>query len=120
MKIHDVDQMRARFRDLDQRANESLGTFNSTSLGLGRYVPGSSPWERHNNGDELLYVVDGEVEIEVLEGDGSFRKTLRQGTLFVVPRGRWHQLTAHAPVNIMYSSPSGDGAERTRERPASA
>ena len=88
------------------------------SLGIGRYVPGSSPWERHNNGDELLYVVDGEVDIEVLGGDEPFKATLRQGALFVVPRGRWHQLTAQAAVNIMFSSPNEDGAERTRERPA--
>jgi hypothetical protein len=38
----------------------------------------------------------------------------------VVPRGKWHQLTAHAPVNILFSSPSEDGAERVRERPPSA
>lgn len=120
MKSYDVDQLRANFRDLDRRANENLGTLNSTSLGIGRYVPGSSPWERHNNGDELLYVVDGEVEIEVLGGSEPFKVTLRQGTLFVVPRGKWHQLTAHAPVNIMFASPTEDGAERMRERPTSA
>jgi mannose-6-phosphate isomerase-like protein (cupin superfamily) len=119
MKSYDVDQMRAAFRELDRRAYESLGTFDSTSLGIGRYVPGSSPWERHNNGDELLYIVDGEVDIEVLGGDEPFKATLRQGALFVVPRGRWHQLTAHAMVNIVFSSPSEDGAERVRERPSS-
>jgi hypothetical protein len=56
----------------------------------------------------------------VLGGREPFKVTLRQETLFVVPRGKWHQLTAHAPVNIMFASPSEDGAERTRERPASA
>jgi quercetin dioxygenase-like cupin family protein len=30
---------------------------------MGRYVAGSSPWERHNNGDELLLVTDGEVQM---------------------------------------------------------
>jgi ethanolamine utilization protein EutQ (cupin superfamily) len=34
-------------------------------IGLGRYS-GRSPWERHLNGDELLYVLDGEVEITLL------------------------------------------------------
>ena len=120
MKVHDVGQLRAKLRDLDRRANESLGHFNSTSLGIGRFIPGSSPWERHDNGEELLYVVDGEVEIEVLESEGSFKATLREGALFVVPRGRWHQLTARAPVNILFSSPGEEGAQRTRERPASA
>jgi mannose-6-phosphate isomerase-like protein (cupin superfamily) len=118
MRVYDVGRIRAKFRDLEGRANEALGTLNAASLGIGRYIPGSSPWERHHDGDELLYVVDGEVDVEVLEGHGSFKATLTEGTLFVVPRGRWHQLTARAPVNIMFSSPSAD-AERTRERPVS-
>jgi quercetin dioxygenase-like cupin family protein len=120
MTIHDVNEARARFAALDKRANESLGTFNSMALGIGRYVAGSSPWERHSNGDELLYVLDGEVEIEVIEGQESFKGTLRPGSLFVVPRGRWHQLTARAPVNIMFSSPGEEGAERTRDRPTTS
>jgi mannose-6-phosphate isomerase-like protein (cupin superfamily) len=117
MKAYDVAAVRAKFEVLSGRANESLGMFDSSSLGIGRYLPGSSPWERHNNGDELLYVVDGEVVIEVLDSVEPFLATLRAGTLFVVPRGKWHQLTAHAPANILYSSPGEDGVERVRDRP---
>ena len=36
------------------RANRSLGNHNEDNVGLGRYS-GQSPWERHTNGDELLY-----------------------------------------------------------------
>ena len=120
MTSFDTNAIRHRLAALAGRGNESLGRFDAATLGIGRYVPGSSPWERHRNGDELLLVVDGEVDVEVLDGDRSETTRLSEGALFVVPRGRWHQLTAHQPVNILYASPSEDGAERTRERPSAA
>ncbi len=118
MRIYDVTSIREHFSTLSTRANESLGCFGSCSLGIGRYVPGKSPWERHNNGDELLYVTDGHVSVEILENDGTPTTCeIGEGQLFVVPQGRWHQLTANAPVNILFVSPAEDGAERTREHP---
>ncbi len=120
METRDITAIRDRFRSLDARANESLGSFDDSSIGIGRYVPGASPWERHNNGDELLIILDGRVHIEVLDEDSSFRATLSEGSLFTVPSGRWHQLVAEAPVHILYVSPSEDGVERTRSHPRDA
>jgi len=118
MNKHDVTSIRKAFDALSQRANESLGSFDASSIGIGRYVPGSSPWEKHNNGDELLFVTDGEAQIEVLEASGdSSKEQLKEGSLFVVPRGKWHQLTAADNVNILYVSPDEDGVERQREHP---
>lgn len=118
MEVYDVKSIRERLRALAERANESLGTYDSSVLGIGRYVPGTSPWEKHTNGDELLFVTDGQVSIEVLEDDGSSKSfQIGDGQLFVVPSGKWHQLTATDNVNIMFASPSEDGAERTREHP---
>ena len=118
MKVYDVGAIRKRFASLSERSNEALGTYDASNLGIGRYVTGSSPWERHSNGDELLFVTDGEVAIEVLDDDGtSHRFTIEEGGLFVVPRGQWHQLTAKDDVSILYASPPEDGVERTREHP---
>ncbi|MDD9968218.1 MAG: cupin domain-containing protein [Myxococcales bacterium] len=118
MKVYDVSTIRKRFDALSERTNEALGMYDDSTVGIGRYVPGTSPWERHSNGDELLLVTDGEVEIEVLDDDGaSQRFTVVDGGLFVVPRGKWHQLTATDNVTILFASPSEDGAERTRQHP---
>jgi mannose-6-phosphate isomerase-like protein (cupin superfamily) len=118
MEVYDVKSMRERLSKLSERANEPLGTYDERTLGIGRYVPGTSPWERHMNGDELLYVTDGHVSVEVLEDDGSSRTfEVGESQLLVVPMGKWHQLTATDNVNIMFASPSEVGAERTRERP---
>ncbi len=120
METRDINAIRKNFHRLDSRANESLGSFDGVNVGIGRYVPGASPWERHSNGDELLFVLDGAVRIEVLDHDSSFRATLSEGTLFTVPRGLWHQLVAEVPVHILYLSPSEEGVERTREHPRGA
>ena len=118
MKKYDVAGIREAFTALSQRSNESLGSFDDGSIGIGRFVAGSSPWEKHNNGDELLLVTDGEVQIEVLESPvDSWTELLEEGSLFVVPKGHWHQLTATDNVNILYISPSEDGVERKREHP---
>ncbi|HEY5647794.1 MAG TPA: cupin domain-containing protein [Pseudomonadales bacterium] len=118
MQVHDVAKIRLALSALERRANEYLGSFGDCSIGVGRYVPGSSPWERHRNGDELLYVMDGSARIEVLEESGnSSVELLTNGSLFVVPQARWHQLTAEDSVSILYVSPSEDGADRQKERP---
>lgn len=118
MKSYDLAAIRKRFVGLAKRANEPLGSYNDSTLAIGRYVVGKSPWERHTNGDELLLVTDGYVDIEVLEGDGSSNQIrIDEGSLFVVPKGKWHQLTATENVNIVYASPSEEGVERTRDHP---
>lgn len=118
MRVHDVKTIRERFGSLSERANEALGTYGDCTLGIGRYLSGTSPWERHSNGDELFLVTDGELDVEVLNEDGtSQRFKIGDGGLFVVPRGKWHQLTATDNVTVFYVSPSQDGVERTREHP---
>lgn len=118
MKVHDVKTIRESFNTLAERANESLGTYGDSSLGIGRYIAGTSPWERHSNGDELFLVTEGELEVEVLDDDGGSQHfTIMEDGLFVVPRGKWHQLSLSDNANILYASPSEDGVERTRDHP---
>jgi mannose-6-phosphate isomerase-like protein (cupin superfamily) len=127
MKIHDVqaalDEVRRNAGANPRgRANASLGKLNNYSVGLGRYT-GRSPWERHLNGDELLYVLDGEVEITMLTDDDLIteQEILRTGCLFVVPQGRWHQLNAITDgISVFSASPPEDGAERTADDPRRA
>jgi hypothetical protein len=122
MKIHDVhsaleDIRRRAGANPRGRANADLGLLNDYAVGLGRYS-GQSPWERDRNGDELLYVMDGEVLITLLsEAGAEEREILHTGSLFVVPRDRWHQLDASNEVSIFFASPPESGAERTQDDP---
>ncbi len=76
-----------------------FGAFGAFDLG-GRRFSGSSPWERHPFDDELLYTTDGEAEITLLTDAGASTHELREGTLFVVPKGAWHRQRASRSITI--------------------
>ena len=75
-----------------------LGAQGANSLWLGRFGTGSvgqrSPWERHPEGEELLHVLQGAVEVTLLLDSGPASTRLDAGSIFVVPTGVWHSHTA--------------------------
>jgi quercetin dioxygenase-like cupin family protein len=81
-----------------------LGGFNQCMVGTVRFS-GRTPWERHP-GDELLYVVQGAVEVTVLVDDDTRQTTLGQGSVFVVPAGRWHRQAPKPVVALMFVTPA--------------
>ncbi|NKB32440.1 MAG: cupin domain-containing protein [Pseudomonadales bacterium] len=54
---------------------------------------GPSPWEMHPECDELLHIIEGRIEVEILPKDGgeSIISVLPAGSFLVVPRGCWHR-----------------------------
>jgi mannose-6-phosphate isomerase-like protein (cupin superfamily) len=74
-----------------------LASFNDGMVWVGRYS-GESPWERHLDADEFLYVVEGEFDVIVLTDGRPVETTVRAGSIFVVPRERWHKQVARGWV----------------------
>lgn len=52
-------------------------------------VQGDLPWHSHANEDEMFFVLQGEFQLELERG----MVVLREGELFIVPRG-----TPHRPI----------------------
>ena len=84
-------------KELDS-ANEmeflDFAKFNSGGTGAFWSSPGGlSPWEMHPECDELLHIIEGSIEIEILpEKAGSSQlSTLTSGSFMVVPKGCWHR-----------------------------
>ena len=73
------------------------------TLGVMSYS-GQTPWERHPGGDELLYALDGEVEVTVLTDDGPVHETVRKGSAFVCVKGLWHRQLARKSVSMLYGT----------------
>jgi mannose-6-phosphate isomerase-like protein (cupin superfamily) len=60
-------------------------------------VQGEFVWHNHQNQDEMFLVLSGEVTIKMREGN----VTLREGDMYVVPRGVEHCPEAAQEASIM-------------------
>ena len=66
-------------------------------------LQGEFVWHSHDDTDELFLVLDGELTIQLRDGD----VTLRPGQLFVVPRGVQHCPVATGEVHAVLIEPAG-------------
>ena len=82
-----------------------LAPFNEGEVGVFWSSSGVSPWERHPDDEELLHVFEGQVEIEILTDDGSVITLLKEGSVCIVPRGKWHRHRHGGLVKEMYVTP---------------
>jgi mannose-6-phosphate isomerase-like protein (cupin superfamily) len=71
--------------------------------------------ELHPDGDELLYLVSGHVDVILDDGDQDHVGTervvsVRAGEAFLVPRGVWHRVELREPSRLVHITPGpGDG-----------
>lgn len=61
--------------------------------------------EMHPDGDELLYLVEGAVDVVLDEEAGERRLSLQPGQAFVVPRAVWHRVMVREPCRLLYFTP---------------
>lgn len=66
-------------------------------------LQGEFVWHSHDDTDELFLVICGELKIQLRDGN----VTLRDGQLFVVPRGVEHCPVAEGEVHAMIVEPVG-------------
>lgn len=71
------------------------------------------------DGDELLCVLSGTVDLSLDDGDNTTvgaetRVCLNTGYAFVVPQGIWHRLDAHEPGRLLHVTPGSGGDRRPR------
>lgn len=90
-----VDESRGSFSMLSEFRDG--GAFVST-------FAGNSEWERHSNGDELVYSVEGQTELILFVNAKEQRTTLEAGSLIIVPKNTWHRFET-AGVKILTLTP---------------
>jgi mannose-6-phosphate isomerase-like protein (cupin superfamily) len=61
--------------------------------------------EMHPDGDELLYLIEGAVDLVLDAETGERRLALDPGQAFVVPRGVWHRVIVKKPCRLLYFTP---------------
>lgn len=95
-------------KGLNELEFKDLGTFNDGGAGVfWSGVGGPSPWEMHPDCDELLHVLEGMIDVEVLPSDsGDVRTaTVKAGDFLVVPRGCWHRQHIRERSTEFYLTP---------------
>ena len=88
-------------------AVRTLGSLDRCTLGVTRFV-GMTPWERHPDADELLYVVHGAVEVTVLTDAHTVSVSVPAGSVFVVPRDHWHRQHARDQTALLFATGATD------------
>ena len=103
MTVHNVPETVERLGSQDSR---EFATVNACAVGVFRTPQDSWLWERHPDGDELLYILAGELEMTLLRENISEQASLLPGSLFVVPKGVWHRPYAKTDVRLLYVTPA--------------
>lgn len=89
------DELKDSFTMLSEYRNG--GAFAST-------FSGNSEWERHPNGDELVFAVEGQTDLVLLVQGKEVRNTLNAGYLIVIPKNTWHRFETDG-VRILTLTP---------------
>jgi len=111
MTAHDINASVADLAELKVSATTTgeeamaavrpLAHFNQCMVGVIRFS-GLTPWERHPD-DELLYVVEGAVEVTILDKKGvASVSTVQAGSICIVPAGCWHRQNPKPSVALMF------------------
>ena len=66
---------------------------------------GTSAWERHPQGDEIVQIVDGATTLHLMTAAGRQTMALSTGMVAIVPQGTWHQFKAPDGVCVMTATP---------------
>ncbi|MCB9948647.1 MAG: cupin domain-containing protein [Rhodospirillaceae bacterium] len=82
----------------------TLVTYEAGGVFAGRF-DGTSPWERHPGGDELVQILQGAAKVTLLTQDGPTVLDMRAGMLTVVPRDCWHRFEAPMGVTVLTMTP---------------
>lgn len=81
-----------------------LADYRDGGIFLAHYA-GSSEWERHPGGDEIVMVFEGATTLILLVDGEEQRHALREGELLVVPQGTWHRFESPHGVKVVAVTP---------------
>jgi mannose-6-phosphate isomerase-like protein (cupin superfamily) len=74
--------------------------------------------EMHPDGDELLYLISGRIDVIMEEGGDAVTvgaecvESLHPGQSILVPRGVWHRVDVREPSHLVHITPGPGGGHR--------
>ena len=92
-----------------------LADYREGGVFVGRWA-GTSEWERHTVGDEIVMVMEGATTIFFLTDGGERAAELTARQLVVVPQGTWHRF--ETPDSVLVMSVTPQPTDHSIDRPA--
>ncbi|MDJ0614444.1 MAG: cupin domain-containing protein [Rhizobiaceae bacterium] len=86
----------------DHWSPKIVGRFNGHDLMVVK-VQGEFNWHSHEDTDDFFMVLDGEITIQMRDGD----VTLKKGEVYVVPKGVEHCPKAEKEAHVLIIEPAG-------------
>jgi quercetin dioxygenase-like cupin family protein len=68
--------------------------------------------ERYPDGDELIYLLSGEMTAVIKAPGGDQRHILRHGDALIVAPGLWHRIEVTRPAQLVHLTPGPSGEYR--------
>jgi hypothetical protein len=59
-------------------------------------------WEMHPGGDEIVYLLQGALEIHLEQEAGLSKIALSGSGVLIIPQGIWHTAKVHAPSRMLH------------------
>lgn len=87
-----------------EHAFARLADYRDSGVFVGHWA-GSSEWERHAVGDEIVVVIGGRTTIFFLDGEVDRAAELAAGELVIVPQGTWHRFETPDEVTVLSVTP---------------
>ncbi|MEM1433858.1 MAG: cupin domain-containing protein [Pseudomonadota bacterium] len=100
----DVVNVLKLLADHPEGAFLEFSSFNDKHFGTCQVTGVSPGWEMHPDTDEFFFIIEGTVEITLLE-DEQKHYIAPAGSSFVVPRGVWHKPGAPEGAKFIYFTP---------------
>ena len=96
----DLDQKLSTFSD--HWSPRTVAQFNACDVMVVK-VKGDFVWHKHDDTDDFFLVLKGVLDIQLRDRT----VTLREGQMYIVPKGVEHRPMAHGEVHILLIEPSG-------------
>jgi len=95
-----LDQLKAQISDY--WSPKIIGQMNDYQFKLAKAL-GEFVWHSHADTDEVFIILDGELIIEMRDG----QVTLKKGEMFIVPKGIEHRPVASSECHLLLIEPAG-------------
>ena len=91
----------------DAESQKSFATLSAYRDGgiFATHFSGSSGWERHPQGDEVVQILEGATRFDIIVDDVMQSLELAAGMMVVVPQGCWHRFESETGVKVMTITP---------------